>query len=65
MCAVSMISQYQWPTPVRSMDDDTKRLLREVVQRLDQIDKRLNDRDCFDEEKKKFLAAIRYEEEVG
>lgn len=68
MCASSVVSDYymkQWPnsfpaTPnvLTVADPETKRLLKEVMDRLDKIDKRLGDVECMDAEKAKWLAAL-------
>lgn len=63
MCVVSAISNYYSPsyltipTP-REWDEDTKKLMREVIKRLDEIDKRLNDKECMDDKKQEFFEAI-------
>ncbi len=66
MCAVSMISTYYMepqhpsvPNPYR-FDNETKQALREIVRRLDELDKKLNDRECVDELKEQFFAIIEY-----
>lgn len=55
MCAMSVVSDYflQQPfrqpnplLPLQSWDDESKQLLREVLQRLDKLDKRLGDIEC-------------------
>ena len=66
MCSVSVISQYyqnQFPQQNHHSffgvaDDETKRMLRQAVALLDKVDKRLNDIECFDAEKAKFLAQL-------
>lgn len=68
MCSVSAISDYytrQWPNSFPSTPDvltvadpETKRLLKEVMDRLDKIDKRLGDVECMDAEKAKWLAQL-------
>lgn len=71
MCAVSAVSDYYmkipnvlgpntWPPQPKDMDDETKKMLREVIRRLDEIDKRLGDRECMDDKKQEFLKAIGY-----
>jgi len=78
MCAVSMISDYYMrpvtidPTNIhavpnsipviRTVDDETKKMLLEVIKRLDEIDKRLNDKECMDETKAEFYKEIGYKE---
>jgi hypothetical protein len=65
MCAYSAISDYytdpkRWgyTSPIQSMDGETVRLLKEVADKLDKIDKRLNDIECNDPRKKIFKRAI-------
>lgn len=67
MCSVSAVSDYymqtwpqrfqQNPTPWQS-DPEVRRLLLEVVNRLDAIDKRLGDIECHDAAKEAFLRDI-------
>lgn len=68
MCASSVVSDYymkQWPnsfpsTPnvIQVADEETKRLLREVMKKLDEIDKRLGDVECMDEKKAQWLKEL-------
>lgn len=65
MCASSVVSDYYgrtqpgWFSPSGPAPDaETQRLLREVMLRLDAVDKRLGDIECKDPEKAKFAAAI-------
>lgn len=62
MCAVSAISNYYNPWPMQKLTEDpeTKKMLLDVIRRLDELDKRLNDKECMDDEKQKFLDAIGY-----
>lgn len=65
MCVVSAVSDYYFkmPEPERyQFDDDTKKMLREVVRRLDEIDKKLGDVECHDEKKAEFMKIIGYTE---
>lgn len=64
MCAVSMVTDYYQhmfpqsfplnPAPWQS-DPAVAQQLLEVLRRLDAIDKRLNDRECLDEAKARFI----------
>lgn len=69
MCSVSAVSDYfaqpggvfqqRFPNaPNPTADPEVARLLREVVERLDKIDKRLGDVECKDEVKAAFLKEI-------
>lgn len=67
MCVVSMVTDYyndiwpkRWPSNPRpwEQDEELKKQLKEVLERLDQIDKKLKDKDCKDEKKKKFIKAL-------
>ncbi len=64
MCAVSTISDYygrpfpQYFPPPRSWDEDTKEMMRKVIEMLDKIDKRLGDKDCMDDKKRQFFEYI-------
>jgi hypothetical protein len=71
MCVYSAVSDYYtrtWPerhpekpmpfAPFGTADDETKRLLREALERLDKIDKRLGDVECHDEAKEKFKKMV-------
>ncbi len=68
MCSVSAVSDYymrQWPinnpqTPnvMKVVDDETKQMIRDVMKRLDQIDKRLGDVECLDAQKAKWLEEL-------
>jgi hypothetical protein len=48
---------------VRQMPDDIKEALRDIVKRLDEIDKKLNERDCHDDSKERFFKTIGLSEE--
>jgi hypothetical protein len=66
MCAVSAITDYYfntWPNrfpeaPVQSFPDDIKKDLLDIIKRLDQIDKRLNDIECSDPSKETLIQAL-------
>jgi hypothetical protein len=66
MCVVSAVSDYYRPRhdfvpnypPVQNWDWETKQLLREALQRLDKIDKRLGDIECHDESKAALLKEL-------
>jgi len=74
MCAVSAVSDYYmqprspfWPnytppstTPVPVIDEETKAILREIVKKLDEVDKKLGDRECMDAKKEEFFKVIGY-----
>lgn len=79
MCAVSAISDYymnppllQYPfnppipalPPVKDMSPEILEMLRKVVEMLDKVDKKLGDKECMDETKKKFYEAISYKESI-
>ena len=65
MCAVSAVMDYyanphKYPhaPKIDTMDMTQINLLREVIQRLDELDKKLEDRDCNDPAKQKFEKKI-------
>jgi hypothetical protein len=66
MCAVSMVSDYYTRTipttfpPPRTWDDETKEMMRKIIELLDKVDKRLGDRECLDNQKQKFFEDIGY-----
>lgn len=67
MCVVSAISNYYqqplsnyFPTP-RTWDDETKEMMRKIIELLDKVDKRLGDRECLDDQKQAFFKDINYE----
>jgi len=49
-------------TSPKEFDPGTKQMLQEVIRRLDEIDKRLGDRECMDDKKREFYDAIGYKE---
>jgi len=57
----------QVPTyiPTHSFDQEMKDMLKEVVKRLDEIDKKLKDRECMDDKKVAFFKVIGYSPEEG
>jgi len=76
MCAYSVVSDYymkpqNWPpqqwgvsqNPIDMMSAEQVRLLKEISEKLDKLDKSLKDRDCIDPSKaafkKKIAARIR------
>lgn len=68
MCVVSMISDYYMkpihpnvPNP-HKFDNETKHLLLDIIKRLDELDKKLGDRDCMDDVKKEFFDIIGYKD---
>lgn len=80
MCVVSAVSDYYmrpntWPpnsipnqpqwVPTVPFDQETKDALKEIVKRLDEIDKKLKDRECMDDKKVAFFKVIGYSPEEG
>lgn len=68
MCVVSVVSDYysqQWPqrhdgqSVFQTMDSESVKLLKEALERLDKIDKRLKDIECNDPVKAKFLRQVK------
>lgn len=62
MCVVSAVTDYYthtnpsiWPS---TPDPETVRLLRQAIEILDRIDKKLGDRDCKNEIKAEFLKKL-------
>lgn len=66
MCAVSMVSDYYtkiWPErfPAKAdpwRDPEIAKMLKDIIERLDKVDKKLNDIECNEESKTKFLKDI-------
>jgi hypothetical protein len=63
MCATSAVSdhfnKYIFPNnPIQSMDYTTLALLREILTKLEALDKKLDQQNCSDPEKTKFLAEL-------
>lgn len=63
MCVVSYVSDYytqpnRFPTSPFQADPEAAKLLRQAIEILERIDKRLNDRECNDPAKAKFLKAL-------
>lgn len=65
MCAVSAVMDYYtdglrfpYAPKIETMDFTQINLLQEVIRKLDDLDKRLQDRDCNDPAKKKFEKKI-------
>lgn len=64
MCAMSVVSDYYmnpgfWPNhathnPIDTMSAEQVRLLKEISEKLDRLDKSLKDRDCIDPAKAAF-----------
>ena len=52
-------------SPTYVLDQETKDMLCEVVKRLDEIDKKLKDRECMDDKKVAFFKVIGYEPSEG
>lgn len=69
MCAVSAMSDYYlktWPkrNPLNpkpwTQNEEIRKDLQKVLKKLDEIDKKLQDVECLDEEKQTFLSEINY-----
>ncbi len=68
MCSYSVISDYymkpqNWPNyvgnnPIGTMNGEQVRLLKEISEKLDRLDKSLNDRECIDPSKRAFKKKI-------
>lgn len=72
MCAFSVVSDYYintWPSrfpndplPKRiQLDPQLRQMLKDVLDRLDKIDKRLGDIECHDETKAEFLRQVGFD----
>lgn len=66
MCAVSRISDYYTaPSQIKvwtavQKEPDLQDQLKEIIKRLDELDKKLNDKECMDDKKKEFFEGIGY-----
>ena len=65
MCAYSVISEYYTrppdsmaTPPIQQMDGESVRLLKDIADKLDKLDKRLGDIECMDPTKAKFKKAL-------
>lgn len=68
MCSYSVVSDYymrpqNWPNyvgnnPIDTMSGEQVRLLKEIGEKLDRLDKSLKDRDCIDPSKRAFKRKI-------
>lgn len=67
MCAVSFVSDYyqdKWNDPIRpnvypwTSDPELKDLMKDIIKKLDSIDKKLGDTECKDDKKQLFLESL-------